>query len=195
MQITNNLWQAFYALTGPTNRAAGGRGEMIANAPPGQYIIQYADLPYYQTPAAQTNLLAAGGSVTFTGNYTFADANNNGIPDAYEIEKFGAVDPLRTKLTDTDHDGLGDWGEFVAGTNPNDPLNVFRLNAAVLPNQQVRFDWPSTPGHGYRLLGSTNASSWSPFSDWLRASVATTGFTLPARTNGAPNLFRIEAQP
>ncbi|MBP9900175.1 MAG: S8 family serine peptidase [Verrucomicrobia bacterium] len=274
VQITNNLWQAFYVLTGPTNRTAGGRSEILSTAPPGQYVIQYADLPYYQTPPPQTNLLAPGGSVTFTGNYTFADLNSNAIPDGWEVQQFGTLTAQRTPTTDTDGDGLSDWAEFVAGTDPNNPpppfrltaqrfggnfvqlswpsvtnhsyrihassnavswspfsdwfsamapntsyllatttngaakffrveaappssavAATFRVSAILLPNRQVHLEWPSAPGHGYRILGSTNASSWSPFSDWLRASGFTTGFTLPARTNSAPSLFRVEAQP
>lgn len=274
VRITNNLWQAFYVLTGPTNRAAGGRSEILTNAPPGQYVIQYAEVPYHQTPPAQTNLLAAGGSVTFTGNYTFTDINFNGIPDGWEAQQFSAITSQRTPTTDTDGDGLSDWAEFVAGTDPNNPPPPFRLtalrltnhlvqlswpsvtnhtyrvhassnavswspfsnwiaapgtntsytlatttngaarffrveatpaassiaaifhvSASVLPSKQVRLEWPSAPGHGYRILGSTNSVSWSPFSDWLRATGYTTGFTLPTKTNGAPNLFRVEAQP
>ena len=274
VRITNNLWQAFYIMTGPTNRAAGGRSEILTNAPPGQYVIQYADLPYYQTPPAQTNLLAPGSSVTFTGNYTFTDINSNGIPDGWEAQQFSVLSAQRTMTTDTDGDALSDWAEFVAGTDPNNPPPPFRLtaqrlasnlvklswpsvtnhtyrlhassnavswspfadwfsatdtntsypvatttngaakffrveaappassiaatfhvSASLLPTKQVRLEWPSAPGHGYRVLGSTNSVSWSPFSDWLRATGYTTGLTLPARTNGAPNLFRVEAQP
>ena len=117
VQITNNLWQAFYTLTGPTNRAAGGRSEIITNAPTGQYIIQYADVPYYQTPPTQTNTLASGSTLTFTGNYTLTDANANGIPDPWELENFAGVSSQRTQFTDTDGDGLSDWAEFVAGTD------------------------------------------------------------------------------
>ncbi len=274
VQITNNLWQAFYVLTGPTNRAAGGRSEILSPVPPGQYIIQYADVPFYQTPAKQTNLLAPGGSVTFTGNYTFPDVNANGIPDGWEAQQFGSLSAQRTSTTDTDGDGLSDWAEFVAGTDPNNPPPRFQIIAQQLPNNfvklswpsvtnhnyrvhvatngvawspfsnwfaatgtntsytlgtttngaakffrveatppasavaatfnisatmlasnQVRLEWPSAPGHGYRLFGSTQATNWSPFTDWLRAASYSTGFTLPARTNGAPNFFRVEAQP
>ena len=274
IQITNNLWQTVFALSGPSGRLGNGRSLLITNAAPGSYTIQYGDVPYYLTPASQTNTLIAGGNINFTGNYTFADANANGIPDAYEFEKFGALDPLRTKLTDTDHDGLSDWGEFVAGTDPNNPpppfrvtaqrlannlvklswpsvtnhtyrvhtstnaaawspqsawfaatgtntsytiaastngplkffrveaappvgslAGLFRLNTTVLPNKQIRLDWPTAPGHAYRLLGSTNLVNWSPFTDWQRVTSYTANLTLPPRTNGAPNYFRLEAQP
>jgi hypothetical protein len=275
VQISNNIWQASYILSGPAYRKAKGLSTVISNAPPGPYILEFADIPYYITPPAQTNTLAPGATINFQGNYTFADVNSNNIPDPWELERFGSINPQRTQTTDTDHDTLSDWAEFVAGTDPNNSLPGFRLTArpltnnlleiswpsqtnytyrlhtssnllswspytawftatgaqtsfvlssttnlnryfrveATLPgasstlaplfratatrlvNGQTRLQWPSAVGHGYRVLGTTNLTQWSPFSGWIRAASKNTGLTLPPRTNGAPFLFRIEAQP
>lgn len=195
VHITNNLWQAFYVMTGPTNRTAGGRTEILPNAPPGQYVIQYADVPFYQTPPAQTNVLAASGSVTFTGNYTFADSNANRIPDGWEAQQFSAVTAERTMTTDTDGDGLSDWAEFVAGTDPNNPPPPFRLTAQKLGGSLVQLSWPSVTNHSYRVHASSNAISWSPFSDWLSATGTNTSYAFSSMTNGATRFFRVEASP
>ncbi len=274
IQITNNLWQSFFVLNGPSGRSGNGRSLLLTNAAAGTYTIQYGDVPYFNTPTNQTAILVAGQTVTFTGNYTFADANTNSLPDAYETEKFGALDFTRSMTTDTDQDGLSDWAEFVAGSDPMNPPPPFRLTAqrltnnlirlswpsvtnhtyrihassnavswtpqsgwfaaagtnttytlatttngatkffrveaappasavaatfkvtaTVLPSQQIRLDWPSAPGHGYRILGSTNLVNWSPFTDWIRTTGYTANQTLPPRTNGAPNFFRLEAAP
>ncbi len=196
VQITNNVWQAVFALSGPTGTTARGLWSAISNAPPGQYSVQFGDAPYYLTPPPQTNTLTAGGTITFTGNYTFTDANTNGIPDAYETASFGAVNPLRTTTTDTDLDGMSDWAEFIAGTNPTNAGSVLELKAAFqTASNAFTISWPSGVSHGYRLLGSTNAATWSPVSDWIRASGFITDFTLSSPTNGAPVLFRLEAKP
>ena len=50
---------------------------------------------------------------SFQGNYTFVDANTNGISDAWEKEFFGGVSPQRTPTTDTDGDGLSDYANLL----------------------------------------------------------------------------------
>lgn len=193
IQITNNLWQSLFALGGPSARVGNGRSLLITNAAPGNYTIQYGDVPYFITPATQTNSLVAGGSITFTGNYTFIDANTNGIPDAYETEKFGALDFNRTATTDTDRDGLSDWGEFVAGTDPANPPPPFRLSAQRLTNNLIRLSWSSLTNHSYRVHASSNTVGWLPASDWFAATGTNTTYTLASATNGAAKFFRVEA--
>jgi hypothetical protein len=195
IQITNNLWQAVFALSGPTAKTGQGRWTVLTNAPPGQYVLQFGDVLHYATPTPQTNTLAAGGQVTFQGNYTFVDANANGIPDPWELQNFGIVDPLRLWTTDTDGDGMSDGAESVAATDPNNPPPSFRLTARLLPSKLVQLSWPSVTNHTYRIHSSTNAATWSAYSGWLAAAGTNTTFTLPMHTNGAPYLFRVEAAP
>ena len=117
--ITNNLSQANYVLSGPRYLRGAGLGTVITNAPPGEYVLEYTDVPYYITPAAQTNTLAPGGSVVFSANYTFPDVNHNGLSDLWEQAEFNEVSANRNDTTDTDGDGMTDLAEFVAGTDPD----------------------------------------------------------------------------
>jgi hypothetical protein len=191
--ITNNISQGGFILSETMYRKAKGFGTVISNAPPGPYVCEFSDVPYYITPVAQTNTLASGALLTFQGNYTFDDANHNGMSDAWESAYFGSVSPARTASTDTDGDRMTDLAEFIAGTNPTNAASKLVATAAVLPNGAVRLTWQAGAGHGYRVVGSSDGTTWTPFSVWLRAAGNTRGFTLPPRTNGAPYLFRIEA--
>jgi hypothetical protein len=190
--IANNLWQTVYILSGPAYLKGKGLGTVITNAPPGQYIMEYADVPYYQTPATQTNTLVSGATINFTGNYTFSDVNSNGISDAWEMHFFGAVSTNRTRLTDTDHDGMTDYAEFMAGTDPNNPVAPVRLSMTQVSNSVCRLQWPSTVGQTYRVDSSTNLTAWSPYTGWLQATNAVTRLDIAIPSAGPRSFFRIE---
>jgi hypothetical protein len=195
VQITNNVWQAVYVLNGPTGGTGRGRWTTITNAAAGEYTIQFGDVPFHTTPASQTQNLAAGGTITFNGQYTFLDANSNGIPDGWEQANFGEVSPTRTDATDTDGDGLGDYAEYVAGSNPTNSLSALELATAHEPvGGSIHLQWPSASGHAYRVLGSSDVLNWSPVTDWIRASSAVTETNLPM-SGSVPRFFRVEAQP
>jgi subtilisin family serine protease len=194
--VTNNLAQPTFALSGPISRLGQGTSLSITNAPAGQYVVTFGDVPYYQTPPPQTNTLATGGSIAFSGIYTFADTNRNGISDAWEQQFFGNVSGVHPPATDTDRDGFSDYAEFTAGT---DPTNSTSRLAFSLPTQTtggaLRLTWPSVAGHAYRVDLSTNAIDWTPLSDWIRATSASTSFTTPPLTNSVPYLFRLGVRP
>ncbi len=196
IQVTNNIWEAPFILTGPIFRNGKGTSLLVTNAPPGQYIVTYGDVPYYQTPTPQTNNLVSGGLAVFQGNYIFTDANSNAIADAWETNYFGTVSTNRTRLTDSDSDGMSDYAEFIAGTDPMSAASKFQISSVtILPGGYVRLSWPSAVGHAYRVQGSTNGANWSPVSGWIQATTAGTTFTLPPSGPGPPYLFRIEVQP
>jgi hypothetical protein len=130
------------------------------------------------------------------GNYTFSDANTNGMSDAWEQEHFGAVLETRLPATDTDGDGVGDYAEFIAGTDPVNPRSSLWITPPIYhSNGTLRLSWASSPGHIYRILGSQDAQAWSALSDWLRANGSQMSFTLPPRPPPAPYLFRLEVRP
>jgi hypothetical protein len=168
----------------------------ISNLAVGQYVLQFGDVPYYQTPADQTNTLAAGGILNFNGNYTFIDANHNGISDAWEMNWFGSVSTNRTQLTDTDHDGMTDYAEFIAGTDPTNPDSRFYFTGETIQsNRLVQMEWTVVTNRLYQVNVSTNLIGWVPITDWLQASNdPTMSFALTNSGIGA-HFYRVQVRP
>jgi len=69
------------------------------------------------------------------------DTDNDGLPDAYELAHgFDPNDPSDA-AEDADDDRLTNYGEYVAGTNPRDPLSTLRLRASrETEGVRLRFD-------------------------------------------------------
>ena len=117
------------------------------------------------TWSAYTGFFPAGGTAT---TFTLPSPTNN-APNFFRVE---AAPP----------------------SGPNAIAPSLRVTASRLPNGSVRLDWPASIGHGYRVLSSTNAITWTPATDWIRAASSSAGTTnLPG--GSSLRLFRIEAQP
>ena len=196
VRVTNNLSQATFVLTGPSvTRNGHGISSTFSNLPPGQYTVTFGQVPFYQPPTAQTGSVAAGALIALGGNYSFADANSNGMSDAWEQQNFGTVSPTRTRSTDTDGDGAPDYEEFVSGSNPNGAGSYLTVATPEIVGPNLRLTWASVPGRSYRVEGSLDGFSWGPVTDWARASATFTSATLPTQPPPTPFLFRVEVRP
>ena len=49
----------------------------------------------------------------------------DGVPDGWQVQYFGPLDPLGLAEADADGDGLKNWQEYVAGTDPTNPASLF----------------------------------------------------------------------
>ena len=196
--VTNNLAQAAFTLTGPTNLVVSGSGLAFrTNLPPGEYRITWQPVPFYATPAPQTNVLGSStNQLVFIGAYTFADVNGNGISDAWEQQFFGTAAAGYTGLGDSDGDGASDFGEWRAGTDPKDTASRLRVSfPETQPNGTVRFQWPTTAGRLYALETSNDLAAWVRVSDLTRATGGPLTVTLPALDPRLPYFFRVVVTP
>jgi hypothetical protein len=195
--VTKNLAQGTFTLVGPLSQSSGtGIATTITNAVPGQYTVQFGDIAFYETPAAQTNNLANGGTLTFKGNYTFVDANHNGISDAWEKYYFGEVSTNRTQYTDTDGDGMSDYAEFIAGTDPTNPDSNLRfLSTTLQTNHLFNIQWSAVPGRIYQIESSTNLQTWLPLTDWLQAQASPMSYATTTTNNSRALFYRVQVRP
>jgi hypothetical protein len=195
--VTNNLSQALFALTGPKSTNGAGNFFLMTNAAPGQYVVEFGPVPYYNTPPKQTNTLVSSTTLTFQGNYTFTDANHNGLPDQWEQDYFGGLLPPGGEGGDKEGDGVSNLAEFAAGTNPANSNSCLRLTlVGPFADGTARFEWTSAAGRSYRLMRCNDLQNWAAFTEWERiASVGPVSRTLPVATGGPTQLFRLEVRP
>jgi len=122
------------------------------------------------------------------------DSDGDGIPDAYELTWTGNLTTMNS-TSDLDHDGVTDRDEYLAGTDPTNPLDRFAILSYTLGTDSLT--WTSHPSRRYKIQ---ERLSLSPFISWVDSSLglvtpdpgATTtrsGFSL--RTS--QHFFRVEA--
>jgi Subtilase family/Bacterial TSP3 repeat len=161
--ITKNLGQGTFTLNGLLSQSGTAPSTTITNAPPGPYTVQFSDVAFYQTPPDQAGTLTNGGLLALSGVYDFIDANHNGISDAWEKYYFGSVTTNRTQYTDTDGDGMSDYAEFIAGTNPTNPASkLIFLSATLQPNKHFQLEWAAIPGRLYQVESSAVLPGQTP---------------------------------
>ena len=193
--VSNNLAQATFTLTGPATVTGEGM-TLRTNVPPGEYVITWQPVTQYATPAPQTNTLVQELPLTFTGRYTFSDANVNDISDAWETQFFGAVTPGYTGSADADGDGVSDRVEWQTGTSPVDASSRLELATPTqLSDGRLRFEWSTTVGREYRFETSNDLSNWLPAAAPVRATGTPLSTTLPALDPRLPFFFRVVVTP
>ena len=140
------------------------------------------------TLAANDGAAHTGTSAPFTVNVALTDADDDGLPDAWEAAN-GISDPH----ADADGDGASNLAEYLAGTDPQSAASHFAITTVTrLAVGEFNITWPAVAGKLYRIRGSTDLAAWTPLAPLVLAT-ASGSQTVAITTGSATNLFvRVE---
>jgi hypothetical protein len=82
---------------------------------------------------------------------------SNSFETTYGLDR----DSPKDVALDNDGDGKDNLSESIAGTNPNNPRNVFRVINLQDAPASFSVTWPSVAGRTYEVFWSTDLGTWT----------------------------------
>lgn len=212
-KFANNLWYAFNqpsqsqpVLPSPEINGIYGANPLFHNTPDGDFSVAT------NSPAARKGKKLAGvwadlsercyANPPTMGAFEArpppieqADADGDLMPDVWEAANGLDRDNPSDAALDADHDGLTNFGEYQAGTDPRNPQSFFKLRSPLLTAGGFSFRYSTLTGRVYRV----QTRELIPVAAWSESSVTNgTGGEIEFRQSaplGGAKLFRVKLEP
>ncbi len=95
------------------------------------------------------------------------DEDQDGLPDHYEREVFGSLDVSDGEGSDTDGDGINDYQEWLAGSDPTDKESNIDLKLEPQSDGSIMLEWATMDGRVYDLEWSMHPGKFAPIVEGL----------------------------
>jgi hypothetical protein len=146
-------------------------------------------------PDLDGNSRIAGGTVDI-GAYEFQSPQSL-ISYAW-LQQFGLPADGSADFLDTDSDGMNNWQEWIAGTDPTNPDSALRMLNPTINSSNIVVRWQSVSGRKYFVQRATNLAAQPAFLTIVTNITAFSGTNTytdrPASMFG-PNFYRVGVQP
>jgi hypothetical protein len=136
---------------------------------------------------------------TGTVYVTVLDTVSDGLPDWWRASNFGgdgkSTNNLSCATCDPDGDGMNDYQEFVAGTDPNDSRSTLRIFAFSLGGGNAALSFASLLANHYAVdyRNSLTAGSWTTLNSNVWGWTDTTTFADTNAAVQATRFYRVRA--
>jgi hypothetical protein len=123
------------------------------------------------------------------------DTDHNGIDDTWEMLYFGHLLGAAGAALDADGDGLSNYAEYLAGTDPTEPGSALRILQANLgpTTNSLQLTFASVPGRTYDLQTTPALAppAWTAIQTNILAGGTQTTLLVPANSYPSAAYFRI----
>ena len=93
----------------------------------------------------------------------------------------------------SDGDGMNNWQEWIAGTDPLDPSSALKMLVPVATNNLlgVTISWESVAGVSYFLQSSSNLPFFTPAATNIAGQPGITTYTDTNAVGAGPFFYRV----
>jgi parallel beta-helix repeat protein/predicted outer membrane repeat protein len=170
---------------------AGGNFRLQTNSP----CINAGNNAYASTSTDLDGRPRIIGGTVDVGAYEF---QGQGIGEFTSwLQQYGLPTDGTADFVDADGDGMNNWQEWIAGTNPTNAASFLQMLSATNSLTGAKVTWQSVSGKTYYLLRSTNLAAAPAFTALvsnLPGAASTTSYTDTTATNGNAFFYRVGVQ-
>lgn len=126
-----------------------------------------------------------------------ADHDGDRIPDIWEATHGLNTNSVSDGVLDTDGDGMTNWQEYQAGTDPIEAGSVLRIDRVVMVGEELRVGFRGVSGKTYRLErgDSVEADIWTNVVDVKVGTVLEVELIDPEAATRTSQLYRVRVMP